>query len=505
MNVRRIDPSASYGPASLALIGGFFLFRLLVMGQTGLGDSESYYWAWSQRFDLSYYDHPPLVAWLIRLFTDLGGDTSFWVRFPSALLFVVMGLLFYRLSVELFDDRRVAFYAILTFNIVPMFGIGALQMVPDIPSAVCYLLYVLLLWRVLNGGPTWLWPVMGAVIGIGMLGKYFAVLLIPSTLILVAAIPEYRFWFRRIEPYLMAPVGLLFFSPVFFWNFANDWPSFRFHLTDRHHGAAFEYRNFEQLIGGQLLYMSPVILVLLLMAVWSGFRKAREGDRRYALLVSFSAPTLLFFYVVCAWTNESEPHWPAFGYLTAMIMLPALGLDAWRTMAPGAFMRRVRAYQIGVGFAGLMFVAFYIHVFYPILPIKPKYDLVNELYGWDAVGVALLEEQGRLEADGVPHEKIFGLAHHWVLCAQMLFATGDRLPVSCMNQKVDQFDFWDDEKSLIGKTALVVTDLRFEETPDQLYRFATSRKLREIPLVRGGEEVRRFTIWRGDDYRGRRE
>lgn len=498
----RVDPYASYGIYCLLLIVGFFCFRLLVMGQTGLGDSESYYWAWSQRLALSYYDHPPLVAWFIRLFTDIGADTTFWVRLPSALLFVVMGLIFYRLSRDLFDDQRVAFYAILTFNIVPMFGIGALQMVPDIPSAVCYLAFVALVWRVVNGGPAWLWYVMGAVVGLGMLGKYFAVLLIPSVVIFIAAIPEYRFWFKRIEPYLMAPIGLFFFSPVLFWNEINDWPSFRFHLTDRHAGAPFELRNFEQLIGGQLLYMSPVIVALLLWAVWAGFEKARRGDRRYALLVSFSVPTLLFFYGVCAWTNESEPHWPAFGYLTAMLSMGGLFVEGERTMPPGRLKRLKGVYTFGVGLAASLFVLFYVHVFHPILPIKPKYDLVNELYGWDTVGDALMQEKGKIEREG---KEPFGLAHHWVLCSQMMFATDDRLPVACINGKIDQFDFWDDETALMGRSALVVTDLRFEEPPDNLYRFDTVMKLREIPVERGGEIVRRFIIWRGDNYRGKKE
>ena len=78
---------SAYTRASVALILVFASFRIGIMGLTGLGDSESYYWCWSQRLALSYYDHPPAVAWLIRLFTDIGGDTSLWVRMPSVIFF----------------------------------------------------------------------------------------------------------------------------------------------------------------------------------------------------------------------------------------------------------------------------------------------------------------------------------------------------------------------------------------------------------------------------------
>ena len=31
-----------------------------------IGD-EAYYWMWGQKLDWSYFDHPPLHAWLLRL------------------------------------------------------------------------------------------------------------------------------------------------------------------------------------------------------------------------------------------------------------------------------------------------------------------------------------------------------------------------------------------------------------------------------------------------------
>ena len=481
-------------------VAGFALFRVLVMGRAGLGDSESYYWAWSQRLDLSYFDHPPMVAWLIRLFTDMGGDTSFWVRMPSVLLFIVIGWLFYQLAMMLFNDARVAFLSILTFNLIPMFGIGALQMVPDIPSAVFYLLFIAMAWRLLEGrGPGWMWYAMGVVMGLGALSKYFAVLLVPCVILLVAMVPEYRRWFLRPEPYLMGAVALLVFSPVLIWNVAHDFPSFKFHLSTRHDHAGVSWNNAGQLAGGQLLYVSPLYLGGLLWAVYAGARRAFAGDRRYLLLASFSAPTLLFFYAVCLWTNDSEPHWPAFGYLTAIVMLSSLMLEKWDA-SPARAARNY--YAAATALAGAMFLLFYIHLFHPILPIKPKYDIVNELYGWDAVGA-----QAESLAAGIERETgrtPFILAHHWVLCSQANFATGGRLEVACINNKVDQFDFWDNEARLLGRDAIVITDLRFEEPPGALYKFDAAVKAMEIPFERGGQITRRFTLWVGSKYGGLR-
>ena len=342
----RTSRNRFYTQLSVLLVAGFSAFRMAVMGRTGLGDSESYYWTWSQNLAMSYFDHPPMVAWLIRLFTDIGGDNSFMVRLPSVLLFILMGWLFHRISMEMFDDARVAFYSILTFNLVPVFGIGAMQMVPDIPSAVCYLAYALVLHRLLvAGGPGRQWYLLGAIMGVGLLGKYFAILLVPSVIILVASVPEYRRWFARPQPYMMALIALLLFSPVLIWNFSNDWPSFRFHLVERHGSAGFSIKNLEHLVGGQLLYVTPLYLCGFLWAVWNAARRAFKGDRNYATLAAFSAPTILFFYVACAWTNDSEPHWPAFGYLTAIIAMSALGLEKWDN-ATRKTARRVKVFFV---------------------------------------------------------------------------------------------------------------------------------------------------------------
>src|SRR5262249_27935614 len=43
---------------------------------------EAYYWVWSRHLALSYFDHPPMVAYLIRASTAILGDTELAVRLP---------------------------------------------------------------------------------------------------------------------------------------------------------------------------------------------------------------------------------------------------------------------------------------------------------------------------------------------------------------------------------------------------------------------------------------
>ena len=49
---------------------------------------EAYYWLWGQHLDWSYYDHPPLSAWLERFSAELFGWNLFALRAPVLLTFV---------------------------------------------------------------------------------------------------------------------------------------------------------------------------------------------------------------------------------------------------------------------------------------------------------------------------------------------------------------------------------------------------------------------------------
>src|SRR6185503_13915419 len=73
-----------------ALVGGgiivLVLLRLVAAWATPLAIDEAYYWMWSKHLAGGYYDHPPMVALLIRFGTLIAGDTEFGVRFISVLL-----------------------------------------------------------------------------------------------------------------------------------------------------------------------------------------------------------------------------------------------------------------------------------------------------------------------------------------------------------------------------------------------------------------------------------
>jgi dolichol-phosphate mannosyltransferase len=61
----------------IGLLVLFYLIRLLLIACLELAPDESYYWYWAKHLDWSYYDHPPMIAYIMALFIGLIGDNEF--------------------------------------------------------------------------------------------------------------------------------------------------------------------------------------------------------------------------------------------------------------------------------------------------------------------------------------------------------------------------------------------------------------------------------------------
>ena len=73
----------------LLLIAALTAMRLVYAGVLDLRTDEAYYWTWSKESALSFLDHPPGIAWLIRFGTAIFGDTNLGVRFGGIVAMLV--------------------------------------------------------------------------------------------------------------------------------------------------------------------------------------------------------------------------------------------------------------------------------------------------------------------------------------------------------------------------------------------------------------------------------
>ncbi len=217
---------------AVAVIAYTVLLRLLYFGQLDLMPEEAYYWNYSRHLDIGYLDHPPMVAWLIRLGTAAFGASAYGVRLGALLCGGIAAYFIYGLTRNLFGARS-ALTALMLAQILPFFFLSGLLMTPDAPLTASWAAALYFLERALIAGRGSAWWRAGGCLGIGMLSKYTIALLIPATLLFVLVDQPSRRWLRRAEPYTAAGLALAIFSPVILWNAQHEWASFAFQTTRR--------------------------------------------------------------------------------------------------------------------------------------------------------------------------------------------------------------------------------------------------------------------------------
>ena len=177
--------------------------RCLVASHVDLETDEAYYWLWSRHLAISYFDHPPMIAYLIRLGTALFGDTVFGVRSMAIAAMIAASALVYALTVILFDDRRLGVMATLWFNMMPHTAFFSIVMYPDTPAILFWLLCCVALALVWKSGRGEWWYLAGAAMGLLLLSKYTGVFLLGRHRASgFSASAQMRLWLKRREPYL---------------------------------------------------------------------------------------------------------------------------------------------------------------------------------------------------------------------------------------------------------------------------------------------------------------
>ena len=242
-------------PLTRALLVYAVVLRLVYMGLPELLHEEAYYWNYAQHLALGYLDHPPLVGWVIWLFTSLLGHTELAVRL-GAFGFWLLGACFvYRLTREIFDIPTAA-AAVLLWAVLPVYFIFGLAMLPDAGMTACWAGALYFIYRAVIQEKAAAWFGVGLFIGIGMLSKYTIALLGVSVVVFVVVDPSSRRWLLHPAPYLGAILAVLLFSPVIIWNAQNDWASFAFQGAGRVAGK-FDF-DLPDLVGSILILLTPI-------------------------------------------------------------------------------------------------------------------------------------------------------------------------------------------------------------------------------------------------------
>ena len=234
---------------ALLYVATWVVLNLVLSAFTDLAEDEAYYWMFAKFLDWGYFDHPPMIAVMIKaggwLFGEELGVRFFTVIFSGLTLY----LLFY---ITEFQKVKLMFLLFLTSPAFHAFGFIS---APDVPLMFFGTLYILLFRRFMENDSVKNALLLGIVSSLMMYSKYHGILLILFTLL-----PNLKLLLRK-SFWITTAVALILFLPHIWWQIQNDYPSVQYHLVDRvnrNYQFSFTY----QYLLGQIGFCGPVLFLL---------------------------------------------------------------------------------------------------------------------------------------------------------------------------------------------------------------------------------------------------
>jgi 4-amino-4-deoxy-L-arabinose transferase-like glycosyltransferase len=429
------------GPVFWIIAAGATL-RLVLAAAVPLTMDEAYHVDWARHLQPGYLDHPPAVAWLMALPVRFCGTSTLALRLPA----IVLQTLALALAASMARGRagdKAALAVALGLQAAPIFFAGGALMLPDAPLLLAWVGTFWALQRATDRGPWWvLWA--GPFLGLGALSKLTAGLLGLGVLLALVTTADGRRLLRTPWPWIAAATALLVAAPMLLWNAAHGWPSFTFQASHGLAGRSFSLGRLLASLGGQLGYVSPILLALAAAAAWSGLR--RRSDALRAALAYTALPLAAFFTLSAAMTPGALPHWPAPAWLSAMLLLCVSG------RAAGAWWRR--ALWVGFGEAAAALVGLLVLLAVPFpsavsafghtVRMPPRGPL-DDLIGW---------REGAVAARAVAGDARLAVGH-WMHLGQLGWYDG-RSP-AYLGARPSGPTFYDPDPRAAGRPLLVVT------------------------------------------------
>jgi hypothetical protein len=282
--------------------GLWLLLGLMQAGLTELQDDEAYYWVYSQYLDWGYFDHPPMIAVLVKIGYAL---------FPNELgvrLFPLLLNIFSLVIIEKLIDKKnpLLFYGIaLSMAVIQVTGFVA---VPDIPLIFFTALFFLCYKKFIGNYSLFNTFLLGLSVALLLYSKYHAVLIIFFVLLSNIRL------FTKYQLYIAGIIALLLFAPHLWWQYQHDWVSFRYHLFESNVNAYKPSFTFDYIIG-QLLLPGPIAGFILLPAAFLYKTKnATEKALRYTMIGLYA------FFLLSSFRGKVEGNWTSPVLVSLMVL-----------------------------------------------------------------------------------------------------------------------------------------------------------------------------------------
>lgn len=326
---------------------------------------EALFYGWSQHLALGYYDHPPMIAWMLAGLVAIS-DSVFFLRLPTVLLslFVALGIwdLIRRLNPE--ASQQATLVACL-FVVLPINWFGV-PVTNDTPLIALYFLSVYFFIRAefllgQEGSSRskiryLLFSASGLFLGLAFFSKYLAAL---GGLAFTAALLRPGSWGGRGLGHALLAIFIIGFaaSPFIglnlYYNYTNCWNNILFNLINRNEGSGFNSQGI----------FTYVLTLLYLFTPWVSWRlwKARQDLTAFKGLVLLAFTPFLIFLLLASFRTVGL-HW-------LLAFLPFVFVVLGVTSTSSTQLLRYQRFTLYLGLPHLLFF---------IIALSPVIDMWSD-------------------------------------------------------------------------------------------------------------------------------
>jgi hypothetical protein len=477
-----------------------------------LGTGESYYFRGAHTIALSYVDQPPLFFWISHLSMKIFGISTFGLRLPHVILFSGTSFMLYLIGRWLFNEKA-AFYTVLIFNLSALYIIDGIWFQPDAPLLFFWAVGLYIAVRLFFPkapltfkNEFYLWVMLGIDLGLTGLSKYHVVFFVLGLLLFI--LTRERRMFKHPGFYLACIICLIFYLPIFIWNYHNDWVSIRFQSSrELADNFKLHFDWFFRSFLGQALWLLPWIWVPIVIEFIRSYR-LRNNDKKYWFFFCMALFPIVFFTLSTLWADLSYHfHWQSVGYM--MLFVP-LGAAVEQRLNSKTARRTIKWIIFSAVFAyGLLFVAaiqeetgFWQNYGPKALaeatnPNTPK-DMVIDptMDGYDFTDLlTYFETHGLLNE---PH--LFVGVSNWLLAGKIDWALKGKVPVRSFEEQRN-YSYYFNDKNYLGQDLIFVTrddaEKALYDTKDNCVNL---HKIDDVAITRYGRTEMILHLYRCNDF-----
>ena len=485
----------------IAVIG---LFRLIFIGSIPLSPDEAYYWSWSLKPAIAYFDQPGMVAWINWISNHLpSAPSAFSIRLPAVIIMAVATVFAWAGYRELFQEEKEALLFAASFNFVPIFFMSGIAMIHDTALILFLSGFYLFCFRLLKRPGVFNWAMTGIFLLGSVYSKLNAGIVGVSLALYLLVSPWGRKQLKTPLPWAAGALSVAGFLPVIVWNRNRNWPELLATSQLVKHGIGLPERLWSCLsyAGSQFAVYSPLTMLGIIAAIVAGLSLYRsKREERVLLMLCLSLPGLAYFLLMSL-RSPVFANWSLIGYFPVILLFTRLSFSGF---GKGKILNR-SFWAAALVLSTIICLGMAVEVRFrlsrsPAWKIKDRFKLEQpldwrldqELEGWGELKAFLQQHRG-------PGEPLS--ARRYQIASMMEFLLPDRpLPlVINAGLKQSQFNLWNDPAQFKRGSSIFVDT---SPMPGKIKSEFSRVEELAVPLLvyRESHPVKKFYIYRAYIY-----